>query len=148
MTITIILFALGCLWALREIIIGFWGWQRRRYYRHLYRVEVTQRSFGEVRDSLLDLVRQGQLDDKSETFRFFHFFDTFVLRRPDAYPQISSLLQQSLLSETDRSVSNKLQDESQQWTSDIRRVVEQHAAALGNLVISHSRLLRDRKSVV
>ncbi len=141
-TITIILFLLGGLWALRELIVGFWVWQRRRHYRHLHRVEVTQRFFGEVRDSLLDLVRQGQLSDQSETFRFFHFFDTFVLRRPDAYPQISSLLRQLLLSETDQSISSRLHEESQRWTSDTQKVVEQHAEALESLVISHSRLLR------
>lgn len=47
MILIVIVLFVALLWALREIIVGFWVWKTRRSYRQLYRIEVTQRLFGE-----------------------------------------------------------------------------------------------------
>lgn len=142
MTIMALLLIIGSLWAVREVIVGLWVWKQRREYRHLHRVEVTQRFFGEARDALLSLVRTGKLDDKSATFRTLYHIDTYILRHPDAYPQISTVLQMALFDNNTHSASSAFVAESRQWTPEIRHVVMRHAAALGNVIISHSRILR------
>lgn len=142
MIIVIVVSFVALLWALREIIVGCWVWKQRRAYRHLYRVEVTQQFFGSARESLIDLVRRGEVEDKSATFQILYFVDTFILRRPEEYSQISNALQTALLGTTERSASLKLQDESKNWSPIVRETVTEHASAIDNLVISHSRFLR------
>lgn len=148
MTLIIIILMCACLWAIREFIVGCWTWMRRRHYRHLYRVEETQRYFGEARESLLGLVLANKLDHQSATFQFLYSMDTFVLRRPDAYPQISLRIRSAIVDGTPGdSFGNQLQCESQSWNEDVRKVIGAHARAINNLIYSHSRILRYLRKV-
>jgi hypothetical protein len=62
---------------------------RVRRLRKAHRVERTRALWGEARYLLFDLVHQGKLDVNSGIFRLFYGLQTTVLRRPEAYDEIS-----------------------------------------------------------
>lgn len=83
------LFYLGLLAILYLAITSIPLARRVRRLKRELRMEKTRSLWGEARAGLFDLVRQDKIRMDSATFRVFYGLQTFVLRRPDAYDEIS-----------------------------------------------------------
>jgi hypothetical protein len=125
------------LWAIKEFIVGIFTWRRTRQLRHKLRVERTLHHFAEVRNQLTQLALERKIDAHSQTFQQLYTINTYIMRRPDAYPQISSMLQYLIMNrEAER--SDSLSAESKNWSPEMKEVVKASADALGYLILNYS----------
>jgi hypothetical protein len=133
------------LWALRNLILGFLSWRKSRIWRKIEHKEVTQRFFAEARNDLMGLILREEISPNSVTFRFFYYFDTFVMRRPNDYNQISALLRYSLVSDdnSNSGIIESLIKEKKTWTPSVKQMVSKQSKALNHLMVSHSFVLRN-----
>ena len=134
-----ILILLIMIWAVSEFVFGSYIWWKRRTIKHTIRVERTRHHFAEARTKLLKMVRESKIDANSETFKTIYHINTYVMRRPDQYPEISrKVLRAILLSKKEGSLTSEAQD----WDQETKEVVRETANALGLIVVDYSRILR------
>ena len=100
--------------------------RRAKRLRTLVRTEQTRSVWAEARAEMWDLARDGKLDVRSDTFRVFHRIQTFVMRRPDAYDDISRLLVGVMGTPSNESaaVSYNWQAEQSTWPKDMDSVMQ------------------------
>jgi len=135
----VILFAL---WSVKEIIVGILTWRHTRQLRHKLRVERTLQLFAEARNQLTKLALEEKIDANSKVFQQLYIMTTYIMRRPDAYPQISLMLQYSFSQENESEKDLSWYDESKTWSPEVKEVVKASADALGSLILNYSFLVR------
>lgn len=142
MTAISVLFLLLILWSFREMFIGTITWVRRRKIRHDLRVEQTQRYFAEARNRLMDAAVRGEISVESQSFKKLYFINTFLMRRPDKYPQISTMLRDTLLKSDESIADNPLYMESMSWSAEVKKAAIGTAYAMSFVIINYSWILR------
>src|SRR5258705_8526855 len=116
--------AIMLFWILRELIVGLFVWRSRRKIRQAIRKERTQSQFAQARNEVMRLAQTSRINMNSETFGFLYRINTFVMRRPDQYREISSWLTTRFLNPSKPAQNNALREESKQWTPEIKAVVK------------------------
>ncbi len=133
---------IAVLWAVREVVISIVVMRSRRRYKHEYRTERTQSHFAEARNQLMRLALNGELDVNSKSFKYFYYFNTALMRRPDQYPEISHAMTQKFLGNYEQGAASPLDEESKHWTPAIKDVVVMTANAMDYIVVDYSWVIR------
>lgn len=113
-----------------------------RRVRHLKRELHTERirnSWAEARVQMYALIREDKLSVHSATFREFVRMQTFILRRPERYREISEHLRYGLL----RSVGEDA--DALDWETEIRDWPQEMHAVLVNMSNGTMELLKSRR---
>lgn len=130
------------LWFSVELGLGIRSWTTAKRYAHDLRVEKTTREFASARNKLMHLARTGMIDVESETFRTFYYLTTFVMRRPDQYPEISEALMKVIVLRGKSASYNLLKEESRKWTPEVKKLVREVSGAFSSLLVDYSSLFR------
>ena len=105
---------------------------------HSHRTERTRARWAKARNLLMQLVAEGKLDVRSQTFRRLYHLQTFVLRRPDEYKEISSELFESFADRPgDSSGVDWIRDESADWPDEMVNVFREMVGGIGGLILLH-----------
>lgn len=115
--------------------------RRRLYWEHKTRVEQTRGHFAGARNELLRVVRDGELSVDSETFRQIYGIQTFIMRRPDQYVEISEQLTRALWRHNGERAT-WIDEEAPTWTPRVRDVMSQTAQGIGLVIWNYSRIRR------
>lgn len=142
--INLIIFILFLL-VLRNFILGTLSWRKSNTRLKSEQTEVTQRFFAEARNDLMNLVQRSELMTRSTTFQFFYYLDTFVMRRPNDYKQISMILVSSLVFDenSNSGIVEDLMRERKNWSKNVKKMISKQSMALNHLLVSHSFILRN-----
>jgi len=137
-----VLFLIGLMWGIKELIYGTFLWLQRRKIRHNLRVEITQRNFAVARNELMRLALKGEVDVNSASFKRIYFLNTGLMRRPDQYPEMSNAIARVFLSNEETEPDEELKRESKTWSPGFREVVKATAKAMDYIVLDYSWLVR------
>ena len=127
---------------LREVVIILLAWRKIVTLEEKQRIECTTRRFAKARAHLMDLAVQGIISTDSYTFQSLYTINTFVMRRPDQYAEISALLFRVILTGENSKDPDPLTQESVTWTPEIKAVMRETAEAIGIIILDHSFLLK------
>lgn len=128
---------------LQQLIIILLSNPNRRKYEHDLRTERTIGSFAQARNNLMALALEDKIDINSSTFQSLYEINTFVMRRPDKYKEISFFLMKVILEKEDcKEGKYSIEKESKNWSPEIKIVVKETATAIGNLIFDYSPYLR------
>lgn len=115
--------------------------RRRRRYRSLARAEAARSYWGEAREELFNLVRDGKLDIRSETFRSFNAVQTFMLRRPDAYGDIAQQLL-DMITVKPSGGQPKWAGEIHDWPDEMTQILEKMGKGIGVILFGFAKRAR------
>ena len=136
-TSTFILLIVMC-YFMMTLILGLKIRRQRKYYHLLYRAEKTKSFFAIARNEMMKMVLNNQVDSKKELFKKLYTVNTFIMRSPDEYSKISSMLREGFLdlhnnqNEATFTNLNEYEKKAAKLTAD----------ALGNIIIEYSLPLR------
>lgn len=133
---------IAVLWAVRDLIIGFYVWLSRRKYRHEYRTERTQSHFAAARNDLMRLAIAGEVNVNSTSFKRIYSLNTALMRRPDQYPEFSQAITYMFVSNHNAEPDEELERESKEWSPAFKQVVRATARAMDYIVLDYSWLMR------
>lgn len=131
--------------ALLEILYAVWINRSRRKYQNTIRNERIRQHFASARRTLMELAISGEIDVDSITFKSFYSLQTFIMRRPDQYREISQLLLELVAtdnSEEDSDRVKRLTKESELWSDKTKDLAHFTAAGLDLIVAEYSWLYR------
>lgn len=117
----------------------FSSWLDLRLARRLDHIATAERTRGvwaEARALLLDLVVQGKLNPRSETFRTFYGLHTFVMRRPDAFNDFSLQVAKALIHGS-RERKPGWVGEQKEWPREMVQVLERMSTGTEMLAFGH-----------
>lgn len=121
--VALILAALVALWLITTAWVDR---SRGNKYMRLAHTERTRSVWAEAREELFNLVRDEKLDPRSKTFDVLFGIQTFIVRRPDAYQEIASQLQDSLIA-SDTAEKPSWMAEQATWPAEMRSVLSKMA---------------------
>jgi hypothetical protein len=111
--------------------------RRLRSLRHQILVDQTRNCWAEARVLTYKLAREGKLSPRSATFEHFVKTQTFILRRPDEYGQISQVLREALYSPLNTPPAWRAEVET--WPPEMDAVIRNMAAGAYHLLRSRRR---------
>lgn len=151
MSVTVFVFLVLCVFTLYQMAAIVLNVREIQRLREIKLRAKTQHSFGVLRHELMVLAAHGEIDSDSITFLDFYAFLTAVMRYPDHYKEIATLLRESFISEIhdsrERSIIEYLNREKSNWSPGVKKMVIGTGDAVNYLMISHSPLLRTLLSV-
>ncbi len=129
--------------ALGEFLFGSWLWLKRRRIKHLRRAERTRTQFAHARNKLMSVLEAEKISVKSRTFQSLYGLQTFIMRSPNEYRQISAMLRRSLFREPGPpQIDTAFSDESLKWSPETTEVVRDTASAMIYLMVDYSFRIR------
>jgi len=133
------------------LFAGIWfASARARKYEQIAHVEATRSAWAEARGCLFELVRVGKLSPHSRTFQTLYRVQTFILRRPDAYDEISVQLREAMLAQPGHKPPHWVEEEQASWPNELGEVLTKMGAGIGLLIFGYpgwGRFLRVGKIV-
>jgi hypothetical protein len=131
------------LWAIGEFIVGTRVSRSRKQYQHRIREEQIRDYFAGLRQELLALALAGEIDVDSDLFQSLYRVQTFVLRRPDRYDELSKLLTKTLLIKNSEEISKtKLYKEAQQSPESVKKLIFRTGEGLFRVIFEFSTIFR------
>lgn len=129
-------FGFALLLGLYLLATGALSFRAARRYKCEARKDETRTHWAEARDLLVTLARDGKLDLRSETFRTFYRVQTFILRRPERYEDISRAIAEDLLA-MDALPEPPWASEVPDWPEEMSLVMRYMGAGTGSLLVWH-----------
>ncbi|MBX2840858.1 MAG: hypothetical protein KTR26_03750 [Flammeovirgaceae bacterium] len=120
-------------------ISGLWSNRRKNKYKKIYQQDVTNSEFAKARHELTLLAIEKKINPKDSLFRVLYGINTFFLRRPDKYGQLSYIILpfeamvRSLTEIKTKELENKKIE-----NEDLTPVIKKTYYALKNLAFDHS----------
>ncbi len=151
MSLTVLIFAIVLSFTLYQLVAIAMNLREIRRLREIRLSTRTQLSFGKLRHQLMMLAARDEIDTRSATFLNFYMINSAVMRNPDRYRSLADLVRRSFLEDihdtNDRSVIERLNNESEAWSSDVKELVSKNGEAMFFLMVSHSPLFRSLYSL-
>jgi hypothetical protein len=110
--------------------------KRLKHLQREIQKDKIRNSWADARVIMYRLAREGKLSVHSATFAEFVRLQTYILRRPDEYQEISRLLLDSIL-RMDQNAKPEFQHEVDSWPEEMRDV-------LGYMLVGTYDLIRSR----
>ena len=117
-----------------NLMLGLREYRLRKYYNSLYVAEKTKSYFAKTRNELMNMVIENKIDNKTIFFKNIYSLNTFFMRNPHAYSNISKELTTALLN---IKKTNKVP-----LSEGEKKILQSTAEALGHIVINYSMLMK------
>lgn len=122
--------------------------RRVRRLRRVRNIERTRSTWGEARQLLFQLVAEGKLDAGSATFRSLYWLQTYVMRNPEEYDEVSRTLVQALSAFSERDdivtawarhpMAAELAGEFESWPPEMQQVIGKMVEGATSLLTGHA----------
>lgn len=116
----------------------------RREFKNRIRTEETRSCFAEIRNNLMLMVLNNEIDANSILFKKLYQAITFIMRSPDKYKEISDMLTVKLLTVSDEPTSSFQGEELELIKNNekIKNIISKLAKSFELLIIGYSLIRR------
>lgn len=126
-----------------NLLIGVYYMKKRKHFFTLYKAEKTKAYFAIARYEMMQMVVEGTVDSKTDFFKTLYYMNTFVMRNPSSYAQISKSLSRSLrlldeLVPAKIGTSSTGQEEVLVLNDSEKKISKLTAEAMSHIIIDYS----------
>ena len=137
-----ILIVLFFIYGLTQFILGFYISKKRAKLKGYIRDEKTRTHFAEVRNDLMKMVRENEIDVNGPIFKDIYLTTSFIMRRPDQYKDISNAITITLFKSVKEIKFQEKELAFIQNNNDIKNILKRYSEGCSLLILNYSFIRR------